>query len=138
MKRTPVIALFTMAVLSMIGVASAQDLAAQATVPFSFRVGDRVLPAATYQVSSPSRGVIKIQSLDGQTSVLTSYSPDLKDQGTGSKLVFKRYGDQYFLHEVLCPLASVEASIPTSPQEKMTRLLQANQKSSGTITVALR
>jgi hypothetical protein len=138
MKRTPVIALFTMAVLSMIGVASAQDRAAQATVPFSFRVGDRVLPAATYQVSSPSRGVIKIQSLDGQTSVLTSYSPDLKDQETGSKLVFKRYGDQYFLHAVLCPSASVQASIPTWPQEKKTRLLQANPKSSGTITVALR
>ena len=67
MKRTLGIALFILIVFSMIGIASAQDRAAQATVPFSFSVGDRVLPAATYQVSSPSAGVMKIQSLDGTT-----------------------------------------------------------------------
>ena len=65
----------------------------------------------------------------------------------GSELVFQRYGDQYFLHEVLCPAtASTNVDIPASRLEKRERTeaklhqtVAKNVPSTGTIIeVAMR
>ncbi len=74
----------------------------QADIPFDFMVGDTTLPAGTYTVSTSAPDVLLIRSLDGHESVLV-ITQSVQENLTPSdetKLVFTRYGDQYFLAQV--------------------------------------
>ena len=56
----------------------------------------------------------------------------------GGKLVFHRYGSQYFLSEVLCDSASLNVEVPRSKTEKRIQLEQAKINSSSNTLVAVR
>lgn len=121
MKRIKPIALF-LASLFLAGYASAQDHVVQATIPFDFTVGTKLLPAGTYQISSDDKlsNVIEIQNPQQHITVLsTVYAGDAKPRD--SKLVFNKYGDEYFLREILCSRAQMSMDIATSKLEKRAR-----------------
>lgn len=128
MKRTLVIALFSIASLFTIGSASAQNLGVQTTVPFAFTVDGHVLPANTYTITSTEYGVVTIQSVDRRSAVFAVALHTDRQLAGGGKLVFAKYGNQYFLHEVLCPVASMNVVLPTSKLEEKTRRQQAKQQ----------
>ncbi len=74
----------------------------RATVPFAFTVENTTLPAGTYIVSilSPHNMMIKVQSADGRKAVLIAAIPARKlDPSNQMKLVFHRFGNEYFLWE---------------------------------------
>ena len=137
MKRNTAIALLSFATLAGIGSASAQNQAVQATVPFDFTVGGRLLPADTYKVTAPSAGLVMIQGSDKHVAVLTATLPANND-GRSSKLVFDKYGDQYFLHEVRCSSVSMNVRIPTSNQEKRVQLQEAKLAGGEPVLIAAR
>ena len=116
------IAVCLLASLSSAGTASAQDHAARATVPFNFNVGDKWVPAGTYLMTSNMNlpEVIDIRSADGRILLLSVTQNDGRRLNTG-KLVFTKYGDQYFLHEILCSLCGMNVAFPDSKHEKLTR-----------------
>ncbi len=120
MKRTPAIALFALSCLGVAATAIAQEPAVQANVPFEFTVGGKLLPADTYNITSESAGIIQIKSADGHVCVLTTASHDNNEpRNASAELVFAKYGDRYFLHEVLSTrTASLNAAIPASKLEK--------------------
>jgi hypothetical protein len=136
MKQITATTLLAFASLVTAGSAFAGDRAVQATVPFNFTVGDKQLESGTYTITSPASGVINIQSKDGKISLMTTTSPDSNPAANRGKLVFDRYGDQYFLSEVLCPGAAISAALPTSKLERKVQMQQANLRSSGQIQVA--
>ena len=71
-------------------------------VPFSFAVGDQSLPAGEYLVLTvtPERS-IRIASTDGKHSTIVNTLPNYGSQpSANSRLVFHRYGDEYFLAQV--------------------------------------
>jgi hypothetical protein len=136
MKRTIATALFTLATLFTAGSALAQDRGVQANVPFNFTVGGRLLPAGVYTATMPLSGVMEIQSLDKHVTAMTTYTPNVKEQGPGSKWVFQRYGQQYFLHSVISPSASMHASVPVSPLEKQVNRQQASLHGGEPVLVA--
>ena|ERR1700736_6694182 len=83
--------------------ANAQSIYVKANIPFNFVVTGATLPAGTYSIRS--------MSLDGRA--LSISAPDVKVQSmvlalpckrlepsTRTKLLFHRYGDQYFLTEI--------------------------------------
>ncbi|MDQ3818741.1 MAG: hypothetical protein M3362_13825 [Acidobacteriota bacterium] len=76
-----------------------------ASIPFSFNVGDKSFPAGEYNVArlnpQSDKAVIAIKSEDGHLSriVLTMPVQASKAQD-GARLVFNRYGDQYYLAQV--------------------------------------
>ena len=79
----------------------------RADVPFDFIVGDRTLPAGKISVhaaSTSNAGPLSITNYDkGQSTFRMSQllrGPNTPEQG---KLVFHRYGNQYFLAEVWIP-----------------------------------
>ena len=122
MKRTIAIALFTLSTLGASIGSPAQERALKANIPFVFAVGDQVLPADTYTITSPSSGVVLIRSTDLRFKAMTIAAHGNTESGGGSKLVFNRYGDQYFLHRILCPTsAAMNVDIPTSKREKRAR-----------------
>lgn len=71
-------------------------------VPFNFAVGNTTLPAGTYtidRVQFNNSNNLELRSADGHSSVFTSGIVNLQFNGD-PKLVFDRYGDQYFLHQI--------------------------------------
>jgi hypothetical protein len=97
----------------------------RADVPFNFTVGHDLLPSGSYIISRDSWGVIKIQSMDRSrlaTSVTTMGDPNL---GLGDKLIFRKYGDHYFLDKVSTstftarvPVSQIEKRIQSQPTER--------------------
>ncbi|HEX5734743.1 MAG TPA: hypothetical protein VF131_18065 [Blastocatellia bacterium] len=75
-----------------------------ANIPFNFVVKDKVLPAGDYILEPIQVGAsqaLKIQSADGHiTAIVPVRSVGTKAIGDDSKLVFNRFGDQYFLSQV--------------------------------------
>lgn len=74
-----------------------------ANIPFDFIVGDKVLPSGKYTVSaatSDGQG-LRISNRDGKSSALrlTSVVAE-KAAKPNARMVFHRYGQQYFLAEV--------------------------------------
>jgi hypothetical protein len=124
------IALFALVSLVTVGSISAQERAVKANVPFDFTVGDKLLPAGTYTISAENTGVIKIQNRDKHVVILTMTTSDGREAKTG-ELVFNKYGDQYFLHEILCSSADMNMAVPTSKQEKRARVQEASLNSNG-------
>jgi len=139
MKRLIAIALLIFASLLTAGVAMAADRGAQANVPFAFNVGDTVFPAGDYTISQagwrPS-GVIEIRSTDAKHATLTTAFGDAAKPVNGGELVFNRYGDRYFLTEVLCPNGGLSMQLPTSKLERMVRINEARLSTPTQVLVA--
>ena len=73
-------------------------------VPFDFVLGDRVLPAGHYyvrQLTENSPAIIIRDADKGEALMVLTNSTDAKgQQPKAPRLVFRRYGDQYFLASV--------------------------------------
>jgi hypothetical protein len=136
MKRITVLAFLTAALIST-GGPRAHAQAPAFKVPFDFTVGNLVLPAGTYQVSYyATKNAILIRSEDGRFHAFTSIHPD--DPSTSdSEAVFTKYGNQYFLHEVLCGAVSMNVALPTSKLEKQARIHEARLASAQTQIAAV-
>jgi len=124
MKRIPALAFLTAALFSM-GSACAHAQAPRFTVPFDFTVGNQVFPAGTYQVSYyPTKVAILIRSQDDRFRAFTTthlVDPSTRD----GEVIFAKYGNRYFMHEVLCSAMSMNVEIPKSTREKQVRIQEA-------------
>lgn len=73
-------------------------------VPFSFKVGNKELPAGEYKITADNQ-TVRVQKTDGKANAVTltqrtrGASHNLND----AKLTFRRYGDQYYLSQVWLP-----------------------------------
>lgn len=71
-----------------------------ANIPFQFSIGNKSLPAGEYTVQSISDDssyvVLRIQSRDGKTSAMLLTSTVKGKAPARSRLVFHRYGNEYF------------------------------------------
>jgi hypothetical protein len=122
MNRISAIGLLTIASLASCAGAIAQQPALKAKIPFGFTVGDTWMPAGEYTISSPLQHVIQVRSTDF-ANIATVISLQSSDKSSSeSKLVFNKYGDQYFLRHVLCPYtSSLNLDVPQGKAEKRVR-----------------
>ena len=126
MKRNTAIALFALSTLGAAARVLGQTPAVQATVPFEFTVGGRLLPADTYSITSSQSGVILIRNADNHFWAVTTASHSNQESSAGSELVFDKYGEKYFLHEVMCPQdAALNVDVPKSKMEKQVQTQEA-------------
>ena len=92
--------LFTAA--SVFGQMTSSQQLMKVNIPFAFGVQDQSLPAGQYLVVTvtPERS-IRIVSSDGKHSAIVNTLPNYaKEPSSNSRLVFHRYGNEYFLAEV--------------------------------------
>jgi hypothetical protein len=100
--------IISMIVAASIGAASlASTLAApftvriRAEIPFDFNVGKKKLPKGEYLIESVGdSGTLAIRNADKGKSVVFNTIRSKPTDGNKAKLVFNRYGDQYFLARV--------------------------------------
>ena len=135
MKRIIAIALFAASSLAAAGNLSAQDHMVKANIPFDFTVNDKVLPAGTYTISSLSPNAVQVRNVNGRIAELSLVQNDDK-RSTTPVLVFQRYGNQYFLHEILAANA-MNVTVPRSKREQR-RLQEATLRENNQTLVALK
>ena len=100
----------TLATLSLLFALTIVSVEAQsknritAHVPFDFQVGEKTLPAGDYSVKRLSQNALLVESADGQQSAIAqaprSVTGNVNAKPSVEKLVFRQYGDQYFLAQV--------------------------------------
>ena len=140
MNRIAAIALFVVAGFATTHSATAETRVVATNIPFAFTVNGTTIPAGTYYVYSVSPHLMQIRSTDFQhprTVSVTTFDSSQSKAGDATKLVFKNYGGQYFLHEIVSPAYSTDAEVPASNQEKKVRVEWAGKSGGQPVLVAL-
>jgi hypothetical protein len=96
MKRLA-FALFATALLAL--PIFAQDKILRAEIPFEFVVQNTTAPAGTYEIKILDGMLVQLVG-GGSSRVLVTIPADTYNSSLASKLIFNRYGNQYFLSEV--------------------------------------
>jgi hypothetical protein len=135
MKRIIAIALFAASSLAAAGNLSAQEHTVKANIPFDFTVNNNVLPAGTYTISSVSPYAVQVRNVKGRIAEFSAVHNDDK-RSTTPVLVFQRYGNQYFLHEILAANALNVAVAPSKREQR--RLQEAKLQESNQTLIALK
>jgi hypothetical protein len=105
--------------LAALPAVQAQDHSMKANVPFDFYVGDKAMPQGAYRVDATSNRVIAwVQGMDQDATkaIVTANITDMTRPGP--KLVFHRYGEDYFLAEIWTGETSIGQYLPRSRREK--------------------
>jgi hypothetical protein len=72
-------------------------------IPFDFSVSDKTLPAGTYSITraNQDRNMLLLRSRDGREAVNILTNPvRAKEAPETRKLLFRRYGETYFLYQI--------------------------------------
>jgi hypothetical protein len=138
MKRITAVALFSIATFITIGSALAQAQTLEAKVPFAFIVRSRVLPAGTYRIQSVGANLVEVRAKDNSVVETSTTYSDNDGSGTDNRLVFNKYGDQYFLREILCDSAIIHSTLPASKLEKLVQIQEAGLRGTEQTVASLR
>ena len=138
----------TVLTATLIGAAIAASVVAQsrplvrAKIPFSFTVGNKTMPVGNYQIerSGNSGHLVLLRSEHGGAAFTLATGKQGRVEADKTKLVFRRYGDQYFLSQMWTKGDINGVSFPVTSAEKklsnsnLARNLAINQEME-TVTV---
>ena len=120
MKR--ISALFLLTVAAFLAVTAADAQAVKANIPFAFTVANSPLPSGEYIISSPASGVVRLTNLKTDDTAVITVAKGFHDANGKTALMFDKYGNQYFLHQILCPTsANLNVDVPLSRLERRAR-----------------
>ncbi|MBL8191027.1 MAG: hypothetical protein JNK38_23615 [Acidobacteria bacterium] len=130
--------LFVMSAIS----AYAQTPALKANIPFDFQINGKVMKAGEYTISEPvsPKGLVIIrggQKASSASSLFYTVDENVADQ---TKLVFRRYGDQYFLTQMTIKGMARNRELPTTKAERElinARFLAGNKAEPKVVIVAI-
>jgi len=95
---------------------------ARAEVGFDFSLDQKSMPAGAYEISSVNSSVIAVRNLDTRQGQLVIEPMRVQaSQAAGiphAKLVFRKYGDQYFLAQIWNGESNIGIAFPESKREK--------------------
>ena len=113
-------ALMASFLLFSVGSAQAESGPLMATIPFGFYTGTTLMPAGEYRIDTIENGVVKLFNRDTHTPVLVSTSAvrNSSRELVSGKIVFHRYGQDYFLSEMWWSGSDVGSKAPISNRER--------------------
>ena len=106
-------------------------------IPFAFSAGDAKLPAGQYLLYtiSPDWG-IRFATIDGKHNAFVNTLPNHPSKPSeNSRLVFRRYGKEYFLEQVWTAGDELERS--PLPSKKATEIASSGERPETFTVVAL-
>jgi hypothetical protein len=128
MKRHWAIRFAVLAVLTTASGVMARADVVRANIPFGFTVENKSLPAGTYEITRSLGNVIRIQNThDPHIVTQVATIPDSTESQNKSVLIFQRYGDRYFLHDVFA-FGEMNVRLFVSKEEKQIRQQRAMLK----------
>jgi hypothetical protein len=112
--------------------------AARANVPFAFKVGAKQMPAGTYTVQTQiGSDIVTVHNVQTGTSALALGRRESPSKKT-DKLIFRRYGNQYYLTAILGSKGSQGMVFSASRKERQLEEAQARTNSTNTVEIASR
>ena len=120
-------AVLAVASLSTASYAQAQTMKAQVTVPFAFEYGSRHHAAGVYSIDKESGPAMLVRNGSDAGFALTLPDIDAHPAKT-SKVVFRRYGDRYFLQEIWTAGSLTHLHCVQSSAEKQAESLELASK----------
>jgi hypothetical protein len=116
-------AILILALALIVSVPTTQAQArARASVPFDFSLNQKSMPAGTYEVSSLSDKVLAVRNMNtGEAHLVIESMHVQAPQAAGiphAKLVYRKYGDQYFLAEIWDGRSNIGIAFSQSKREK--------------------
>jgi hypothetical protein len=107
------------AMLAVVSVIASSAAPLRADIPFDFILGKKTMPAGPYLVDhSLSGGTLIIRASNQKASAVVGTTTLNSVDYSEGKLVFHRYGDQYFLAEVWTPGSDAGRKLPQSSLER--------------------
>ena len=124
MKRQAFSLISLLTLLLVAGSAIAQTVHVRADIPFNFAVGNKTLPAGTYDVGTigmRDSKTLLLQSQDANASIMVnSNAAENLKPATKTKLVFNQYGSRYFLSQIWVNGETRGHQLPKTSREKET------------------
>jgi len=119
-----ILTVLALTIVMAAGVQAQSSRSLIAEIPFEFKAGGTALNRGRYEfrVINPSsdQTVFEITALDSKQSVLLRMSPVVRSSKDVAKLIFNRYGDQYFLAEAWTG-SDLHFGVAESKAERTTR-----------------
>ena len=110
--------------------------AARANVPFAFKVGTKQMPAGTYTLrNGAGSDVVMVRNVQTGASALALGQRESPSKKT-DKLIFHRYGSEYFLTAILGSKGSQGIVFHATKQEKELQVAHAPANSGNNIEIA--
>ena len=108
-------------------------------VPFDFLASSGRLPAGRYQLVQVHSNVVLFRSTDGRASrAVVVNSPMIAARPQTGRLIFRRYGQRYFLADLWLPGVNGGLHFSQAPAEKeMLRALEAPAAPPSTVQIAM-
>ena len=128
-------AVLAVATIAAAPLAQAQQSVVRAQIPFGFENGSQHLAAGQYTVSLQADHIMVLQSNKAGGLVMTLPDENMKPAAT-SRIVFRKYGDKYFLREVWIAGRTTHVHCVKSREEKSLQVAQ-NEVPPTAIEVAL-
>ncbi len=112
--------------MAVAGVQAQSGAKIEVNVPFDFIAGKRSFEAGTYSLSRMSDGNLLIRSADGKGNTIVQAPVGIvgRDYISNERLVFIRYGNQYFLSEVWLKGGIGRQLLPFDTEKKVARKQQ--------------
>ena len=116
--KTQLIRNFGLALLAAASVYAQGSQKLNVQVPFDFHLGNSMLPSGEYTVDEAATGVVRLRSANSKSAAMIITIPvqtfDTPSQG---KLVFNKYGDEYFLSQIWQAGVNAGRELPKSRRE---------------------
>jgi hypothetical protein len=139
MKRQAFSLVSLLTLLLVAGSAFAQTVHVRGNIPFNFAVGNKTLPAGTYDVRTISSGDSKtllLRSRDSNASIIVnSNAAETLEPANNTKLVFNQYGNRYFLSQIWLSGSTLGRQLPKSSREKETARDLAQDLTQGRVEI---
>lgn len=139
-----VMAIVSLLALSLVATAQAQmpGVPIRASIPFDFMVRGRTLPAGDYsieRINDDPAGLVLKNVNDKHDNIVFETEPIQGERpARHNVLVFNRYGDDYFLSEVVTAGEQTGRELaPSHAERTLRREMAKNQAEPETVTVAL-
>jgi len=120
MRSIAIVGLFFM--LAIASVSAQTPSSAEVSIPFDFSAGTAKLKAGDYSVKKLSGNALAIRR-DGKTTALLNAPLTIgsRDSKAGERLVFNRYGEQYFLSQIWLSVDNGQQLFPSSLETRIAR-----------------
>ena len=123
------------------GSASAQASSrVKVEIPFAFAVGEATVPAGTYTISAePGSLFVRLENVDGTRHYSVLAQQDSTSREASGRLVFHRYGEQYFLSRISKPglFANLHFAPTKAEKRAKTRVEEAGVSADDPVIVGL-
>ena len=114
-----IVATFAISLTTLTTYAQSGSLKLRFSVPSPFTAGNTVFPAGEYEVTQPEPYVLLLRNVETQASGFEQVQAKSRTNGGGSaKVVFHRYGAEYFLDRITDGPAKSAYDLRPSKQER--------------------